>query len=200
MKADGSGTRTRRSDASGPGWDLPSWSGTDHAGTLPENARSGSGGPPPSLRKSILVADDEKALRLLLVRILTDAGYSVVAARNGVEALALAKQVFPHLIILDLRMPRMSGIEVLAHIRQTPVIVLSGYLRDMPPTLATRSNIVAMLQKPVTPDELRAAVRKALSQGESPAETPLRQTSRQGGLHAPSGRTASHPMPGRANE
>jgi CheY-like chemotaxis protein len=119
---------------------------------------------PPGFRKWILVADDEKALRLLLVRVLTEAGYMVVAARDGIEALELARQVFPHLIILDLRMPRRSGLEVLANLRQVPVIVLSGYLRDLPPELASRSNVVAMLEKPVTLDVLRSTVRDALSQ------------------------------------
>jgi two-component system KDP operon response regulator KdpE len=127
--------------------------------------------PPPGFGKWILVADDEKALRSLLVRVLTEAGYTVVAARDGVEALELARQVFPHLIILDLRMPRRSGLEVLAHVRQVPVIVLSGYLRDLPPELASRSNVVAMLQKPVTLDVLRSTVRKALSQWESRDQT-----------------------------
>lgn len=199
--ADGSGTRARPSDAtSKPASGPHNWAGTDHAGAPSQSARSRSGGPPSSLRKWILVADDEKALRLLLVRVLTDAGYAVVAARNGVEALALAKQVFPHLIILDLRMPRMSGIEVLAQVSQTPVIVLSGYLRDVPPSLAARSNIVAMLQKPVTPEELRVAVRAALSHGEPPADAPLRPGSRQGGLYTPAGGPASHSMPGRTDE
>ena len=121
---------------------------------------------PSGFGKWILVADDEKALRLLLVRVLTDAGYTVVAARDGLEALELARQVFPHLIILDLRMPRRSGLEVLAHIRQVPVIVLSGHLRDLPPGLASRPNVVAMLEKPVTLDVLRSTVRDALSRWE----------------------------------
>jgi CheY-like chemotaxis protein len=125
---------------------------------------------PSSLRKWILVADDEKALRLLLVRVLTDAGYTVVTARHGIEALELARQVFPHLIILDLRMPRRSGLEVLANLRQVPVIILSGYLRDLPPELASRPNVVAMLEKPVTLDVLRSTVRDALKQSESIAE------------------------------
>jgi CheY-like chemotaxis protein len=126
---------------------------------------------PPTFGRWILVADDEKALRLLLVRVLTDAGYTVVAARDGVEALELARQVFPHLIILDLRMPRRSGLEVLAHVRQVPVIILSGYLRDLPPEIASRSNVVAMLEKPVTLDELRSTVRDALSRWESRGQT-----------------------------
>jgi len=114
------------------------------------------------VRHWILVADDDKAIRRLLVRVLTDAGYAVVAARDGVEALELAKQVYPHVIILDLRMPRMSGIQFLAHSRQIPVVVLSGFLSDLPDDLASRPNIVARLEKPVSLDTLRATVQRAL--------------------------------------
>jgi CheY-like chemotaxis protein len=132
---------------------------------------------PSGLGKWILVADDEKALRLLLVRVLTEAGYRVVAAGDGVEALELARQVFPHLIILDLRMPRRSGLEVLAHVLQVPVIILSGYLQDLPPELASRSNVVAMLEKPVTLDVLRSTVRNALSQWELRDQTNVARAS-----------------------
>jgi CheY-like chemotaxis protein len=114
------------------------------------------------VRHWILVADDDKAIRRLLVRVLTDAGYAVVAARDGVEALELARQVYPHVIILDLRMPRMSGIQFLAHSRQIPVVVLSGFLSDLPDDLASRPNIVARLEKPVSLDTLRATVQRAL--------------------------------------
>jgi CheY-like chemotaxis protein len=114
------------------------------------------------VRKWILVADDDKAIRKLLVRVLSEAGYAVVAARDGVAALALARQVLPHLIILDLRMPRMSGLQFLTHSRPIPVIVLSGYLRDLPDDLASKPNIVAQLEKPVSLDLLRSTVRRAL--------------------------------------
>jgi two-component system KDP operon response regulator KdpE len=114
------------------------------------------------VRHWILVADDDKAIRRLLVRVLTDAGYAVVAARDGVEALELARQVHPHVIILDLRMPRMSGIQFLAHSRHIPVVVLSGFLSDLPDDLVSRPNIVAQLEKPVSLDTLRATVQRAV--------------------------------------
>jgi chemosensory pili system protein ChpA (sensor histidine kinase/response regulator) len=114
------------------------------------------------LRHWILVADDDEEIRQLLVRALTDEGYAVVSARDGVEALELANQVYPHVIILDLRMPRMSGIQFLVHSEQIPVIVLSGFLPDLPDDVAAASNIVARLEKPVSLDTLRATVRRAL--------------------------------------
>jgi CheY-like chemotaxis protein len=115
-----------------------------------------------AVRRWILVADDDKTIRRLLVRVLSDAGYAVVSARDGLEALDLAKQVYPHLIILDLRMPRMSGIQFLAHSQHVPVIVLSGFLRDLSGDPAAHPNVVARLEKPVSLDTLRATVERAL--------------------------------------
>jgi CheY-like chemotaxis protein len=191
----------RRSRATDPASQPREWLGSDEPrhtrATREQEPQTKSSGQPPSLRKWILVADDERALRMLLVRVLTQAGYTVVAARHGVEALELARQVFPHLIILDLRMPRMSGLEVLAHVRHIPVIVLSGYLRDLPPDLASRPNIVAMLEKPVTLDVLRSTVRAALSHGDFTGETEVQRAPRPG---SPSGRPPDHSVPSKAKE
>jgi CheY-like chemotaxis protein len=115
-----------------------------------------------AVRRWILVADDDKTIRRLLVRVLSDAGYAVVSARDGLEALDLAKQVYPHLIILDLRMPRMTGIKFLAHSQHVPVIVLSGFLQDLSDDPAAHPNVVARLEKPVALATLRATVERAL--------------------------------------
>ena len=100
------------------------------------------------MQRWILVADDDKTIRRLLARVLTDAGYAVVAAR--------------HLIILDLRMPRLSGIQFLARSQHVPVIVLSGFLHDLSDDPAPHPNVVARLEKPVSLDALRATVQRAL--------------------------------------
>jgi CheY-like chemotaxis protein len=113
-------------------------------------------------RKWILVADDDRAIRLLLVRVLTDAGYSVVTAEDGVEALDFTRELPPHLILLDLRMPRLSGVEFLARSRGIPIVVLSGFLWDLPDEVASQANVVARLEKPVSLDVLRATVERVL--------------------------------------
>ncbi len=112
-------------------------------------------------RKWILVVDDDNAVRHLLVRALEDAGYAAVGAEDGLVAGDLVQQLVPHLIILDLHMPRMSGVEFLARWQQIPVLVLSGYLEEhrrerMP------SNVVGMLQKPFDLAVLIAKVREVL--------------------------------------
>jgi chemosensory pili system protein ChpA (sensor histidine kinase/response regulator) len=150
------GERSAHAPAHGPSPDRP----PGHDSERPVEADDPLEGA--AVRRWILVADDDKTIRRLLVRVLTDAGYAVVAARNGVEALDLAKQVYPHLIILDLRMPRMSGIQFLANSQHVPVIVLSGFLHDLSDDPAAHPNVVARLEKPVSLETLRATVQRAL--------------------------------------
>ncbi|HEV8310021.1 MAG TPA: response regulator [Methylomirabilota bacterium] len=112
-------------------------------------------------RKWILVADDDPAVRSLVVRVLQDAGYAAVGAEDGIAACDLVEQIFPHLIILDLHMPRMSGVEFLARWQQIPVLILSGYLSEHRVEQG-RPNVVGVLEKPFDLDVLVAKVREVL--------------------------------------
>jgi DNA-binding response OmpR family regulator len=84
----------------------------------------------PSLNESILVVDDEGLVRDLLVRFLGLRGYHVRGAKDGVEALSMVAEFKPDLIVLDLVMPGMSGIEVLRSLREKEyaggIIILTG--------------------------------------------------------------------------
>ncbi len=133
------------------------------------DCRAGQAAGASAARKWILVADDDAGVRSLLVHVLTDAGYAVVEARDGAEARELTTRLGPRLVILDLRMPRVSGTEFLATSESVPVLVLSGYVGDLPAELARRPNVVGVLQKPVGLAELRAAVRRALGDPLGPA-------------------------------
>jgi CheY-like chemotaxis protein len=79
----------------------------------------------------ILVADDEPAIRELAGELLTPAGYNVMTARNGEEALRLVYKEHPDLILLDLMLPKMTGFQVLQEVRKdsriskTPILILS---------------------------------------------------------------------------
>jgi CheY-like chemotaxis protein len=81
---------------------------------------------------TILVAEDSRFLRLATERSLAKAGYRVITAGDGEEALRSARENRPDLVLLDMMLPKMSGIEVLQALRgdpniaNTPVIVLSG--------------------------------------------------------------------------
>jgi CheY-like chemotaxis protein len=84
-------------------------------------------------RPSVLVVDDDQAIREVIAEVLRDEGYEVVCAENGVQALdELRKDHPPNLVLLDLMMPVMSGWEVLEqlqsddHLAQIPVVVVSA--------------------------------------------------------------------------
>jgi len=79
----------------------------------------------------ILVVDDEHAIRATLRMILEYEGYEVIEAANGPEALERAENSLPHLVLLDIKMPGMDGMEVLRELVRRypnlPVIMLSGH-------------------------------------------------------------------------
>jgi len=83
------------------------------------------------MKKKILVVDDEKNIRILLMEELTDEGYDVALAKNGAEALELIKSEKPDLVTLDIKMPGEDGLGILRKIREIeydlPVIICSAY-------------------------------------------------------------------------
>ena len=94
-------------------------------GAVSEAARQGE-----SAIARILVVDDEPECVELLREFLTAKGYEVLAASRGEDAIRMVKAHRPHLALLDIRMPQMSGLEVLAHIhqidREVGVIMVTG--------------------------------------------------------------------------
>ncbi|HET8628297.1 MAG TPA: response regulator [Thermomicrobiales bacterium] len=85
------------------------------------------------MTKKILIADDEEFIVDLLATLLEDEGFATLRAYDGEQALALARRHEPHLIITDIMMPKMSGTELAARIReqgnslsQTPIILMSA--------------------------------------------------------------------------
>lgn len=88
--------------------------------------------PPPKQSKRILAVDDENDVLLIIRTALQSDGYTVMTASNGMDGLALAEDERPDLIMLDLMMPEMDGMEVLRRLKQSektshiPVIILTG--------------------------------------------------------------------------
>ena len=74
--------------------------------------------PPVSERKRILVADDDAEIRRLLVDLLTGEGYETIEARTGTEVLRLVPRVEPDLLVLDLRLPELEGIEIMRRLKE----------------------------------------------------------------------------------
>src|SRR4051812_49516158 len=79
----------------------------------------------------ILVAEDETLIRLDLERLLDDAGYDVCGvARDGLEVVELARELRPDLVLLDVKMPRLDGVEAAGRIlaeRHVPIVMLTAY-------------------------------------------------------------------------
>jgi DNA-binding response OmpR family regulator len=115
--------------------------------------------------KWILVADDDPAIREVWAEALTQAGYRTVQAQDGREALRLIPKILPDLMILDLRMPGLSGNEVLQQIRlkselsRIPVLVSSGFPDEVQ---GQGLNVVGRLQKPQALTAMVDAVKAAL--------------------------------------
>jgi DNA-binding response OmpR family regulator len=123
-------------------------------------------------RTRVLVVDDEAALRKFVTSVLGAAGYDVLAATDGEQALALAEDETLDLVVLDLMLPGLDGLEVCRRIRQTsdlPIIVLSAKGEEMDKVDALNSGADDYLTKPFGVSELLARVQAVLrrTQGRS---------------------------------
>jgi two-component system KDP operon response regulator KdpE len=123
----------------------------------------------------VLVVDDEKAIQRFLKNALSSAEFSVHLAGSGKEALAAAVAIRPDLIILDLGLPDMDGVEVLRRLRewtQVPIIILSVRDREDEKVTALDSGADDYLTKPFGIGELlarmRVALRKSIQQSPEP--------------------------------
>jgi AmiR/NasT family two-component response regulator len=113
----------------------------------------------------ILVAEDETIIRLDLKDLLERAGFEVCAeARDGEEAVALAAQEKPDLAVLDVKMPRLDGIEAARRIiaeRPIPIVMLTAYGQDDLVARAVEAGVFGYLVKPFREDDLLPAIRAA---------------------------------------
>jgi len=113
----------------------------------------------------ILVAEDETLIRLDLKEILERSGFDVCAeARDGEEAVALARDAEPDLAILDVKMPRLDGIEAARRIldeRPIPIVMLTAYGHDELVSRAVEAGVFGYLVKPFRESDLLPAIRAA---------------------------------------
>ena len=117
-------------------------------------------------KASILVVDDEAAIRESLRMVLEFEGYRVEEAGNGLEALQKVRERPPHAILLDLRMPEMDGAETLRSLRERgydmPVLVVSGHADVATAVEMTRRGAFDFFEKPFQSDRLLISVRNAV--------------------------------------
>ena len=107
-----------------------------------------------------LVVDDYDDAREMYSEFLAFKGFEVVQAQNGLHALALAESLLPDLIVLDLALPDIDGIEVTRRLKKSPataaipIVMLTANAQSRMLEEAQRAGCAAVLVKPCTPDEL----------------------------------------------
>ena len=152
------------------------------------------------MSKMILVVDDENDIRISLTGILEDEGYQVLCAASGLEALEIVRQDLPDLVLLDIWMPGLDGLETLEKLKlQFPhltVIMISGHGTIETAVRTTKMGAFDFIEKPLSLDKVLITVTNALQMkelrieneelkravgneyeliGESPAITELRE-------------------------
>ncbi len=117
----------------------------------------------------ILIAEDERDIRELISFTLKFAGHEVIATSNGEEALQAARNEMPDLILLDVRMPRLSGYEACEIIkadprtRQIPVVFLSAKGQESEVKTGLEAGADEYILKPFSPDQLTARIKAILN-------------------------------------
>ncbi|HHY20645.1 MAG TPA: response regulator transcription factor [Bacilli bacterium] len=125
------------------------------------------------MEKKILVVDDEKPIADILQFNLEKEGYKVICAYDGLEAIALANQEKPDLILLDIMLPQKDGMEVCREIRKTydmPIIMLTAKDSEIDKVLGLELGADDYVTKPFSTRELLARVKANLRRHQQPTE------------------------------
>jgi CheY-like chemotaxis protein len=124
--------------------------------------------PAASARRGILVVDDSLSVRKSLVQLVSDAGYNVKAAKDGLDAIALLKDFTPGVILTDLEMPNMNGLEFTSHLRarpdtrELPVIMITSRSMDKHRKQAELAGVSVYMTKPYTDIDLLGHIHSAI--------------------------------------
>ena len=119
----------------------------------------------------VLVADDEADIRKLIGVRLGRLGYEVVTANDGEAALARARERVPDLVIIDVRMPKLSGLDVVRELRRdeatraVPVIMVTASVEEENLARGLEAGAQEVVRKPFRPEELLAHVERLLADG-----------------------------------
>jgi two-component system alkaline phosphatase synthesis response regulator PhoP len=121
--------------------------------------------------KHVLVVDDEQDIVAIVRDYLADAGYRVSTARSGEEALRLLRSIVPDLVVLDLGLPGIDGLDVTRTVRATsavPIIMLTARADEADRVIGLELGADDYVVKPFSPRELLARVRAVLRRGIAP--------------------------------
>ncbi len=125
------------------------------------------------MRPKILTVDDSKTIRCIIKKVFEGYDCEVSEAKNGIEGLTVAGKIHPDLIILDIDMPEMNGLDMLMHLRNndsfisTPVFMLTSKSREENVRLAMELGVKAFIAKPFKRDELLVKVKQLMDLGSS---------------------------------
>ncbi|QYR21574.1 response regulator [Paenibacillus sp. sptzw28] len=122
-------------------------------------------------KKKVLIVDDQNGIRVLLMEVFSSEGYETFQASNGKLALEIVKNETPNLVLLDMKIPGMDGLEILKHIKainkEIKVIMMTAYGELDMIKEATDHGALMHFTKPFDIDEMRMAVNLQLHGGES---------------------------------
>ena len=123
--------------------------------------------PEPSARLRVLIAEDEALIRMDLAEMLDEEGYDVVGqAEDGERAVALAEELRPDLVVMDIRMPKLDGLaaaERIATARIAPIVMLTAFSQRELVDRARDAGAMAYLVKPFDQTDLVPAIEMAVS-------------------------------------
>ena len=120
------------------------------------------------MKKMIMTVDDSKSIRQMVNFTLTRMGYDVVEAEDGLDALQKARQNKINMVITDLNMPRMNGIELIKHLRSSqsykyiPIVMLTTESQNEKKMEGKKAGATGWIVKPFKPDQLLSVIKKVL--------------------------------------
>ncbi|HID31594.1 MAG TPA: response regulator [Desulfobacterales bacterium] len=120
----------------------------------------------------VLIIDDAECIRDSCCQVLTKAGYQVETAIDGETGLSRAREVGPDVILVDLDMPGVSGLEVMDRLNEispaiVKIVVTGNTSIDLEEEVIRKGRALSYLAKPFAPDQLKQTVRRALDNGEN---------------------------------
>lgn len=130
------------------------------------------------MSKRIVIADDEPAITHVIALKLSGAGFETAVAQDGEEAFDLCMEESPALVVTDLQMPYMNGLELAKRLKETEstagvtVLMLTARGFSLEPAELAQTNIVQVLSKPFSPRDVLALVKELTGDG---AKTPGRE-------------------------
>lgn len=123
------------------------------------------------MKKKLLIVDDQNGIRILLMEVFSSEGYETYQASNGKLALDIVRNAAPDLVLLDMKIPGMDGLDILKHIKSIDssikVIMMTAYGELDMIKEATDLGAIMHFTKPFDIDELRSAVNNHLRSNNS---------------------------------